>query len=99
MGDYKLENTRTALLRKVYKKTDGKYFLFYNRKFYLDDNVKVKIFIILGNGFWIVYNDITSNNGWIKSEKTGLLTPPRTDWLYWDGTAWTSDTALEFNIF
>ena len=29
MGDYKLENTKTAQLRKVYKKTDKDYFIFY----------------------------------------------------------------------
>ena len=29
MGDYKLENTKTAQLRKVYKKTDEDFFIFY----------------------------------------------------------------------
>ena len=85
----------TTLLRKVYKKTDGNYFLFYHRKFYLDDNIGVKIFFILDAGFWLVYKDITSNKGWIQSEKTGLLTPPRTGWEYADGT-WQSDETLQF---
>ena len=30
MGDYKLDNTKTAQLRKVYKKTDGDYYIFYS---------------------------------------------------------------------
>ena len=33
MGDYKLENTKTAQLRKVYKKTDSKEYIFYSSKF------------------------------------------------------------------
>ena len=32
-GDYKLENTKTAQLRKVYKKTDRKEYIFYSSKF------------------------------------------------------------------
>ena len=35
MGDYKLENTKTAQLRKVYKKTDRDYYIFYSSKFLL----------------------------------------------------------------
>ena len=35
MGDYKLANTKTAQLRKVYKKTDGDYYIFYSSKFLL----------------------------------------------------------------
>ena len=35
MGDYKLENTTTIQLRKVYKKKDGDFYIFYNRKFLL----------------------------------------------------------------
>ena len=35
MGDYKLDNTKTAQLRKVYKKTDGDYYIFYSSKFLL----------------------------------------------------------------
>merc|ERR1711915_959945 len=31
MGDYKPDNSKTAQLRKVYKKTDGDYYIFYNR--------------------------------------------------------------------
>ena len=46
MGDYKLDNTKTAQQRKVYKKTDGDYYIFYASKFYYEDNVGVKIFII-----------------------------------------------------
>ena len=42
MGKYKLDNTRTAQLKKVYKKTDGEHYIYYNRKFYYDDNVVVK---------------------------------------------------------
>ena len=55
MGDYKLENTKTAQLRKVYKKTDRDYFIFYNRKFYYDDNVGSRYlsFQELGTG-WLV---------------------------------------------
>ena len=34
MGDYKLENTKTAQLRKVYKKTDRDFYIFYSSKFY-----------------------------------------------------------------
>ena len=35
MGDYKLDNTKTAQLRKVYKKTDRDYYIFYSSKFLL----------------------------------------------------------------
>ena len=35
MGDYELENNKTAQLRKVYKKTDGDYYIFYSSKFLL----------------------------------------------------------------
>ena len=35
MGDYKLDNSKTAQLRKVYKKTDGDYYIFYDSKFLL----------------------------------------------------------------
>ena len=35
MGDYKPENTKTAQLRKVYKKTDRDYYIFYTSKFLL----------------------------------------------------------------
>ena len=34
MGDFKLENTKTAYLRKVYKKTDRDVYIFYSSKFY-----------------------------------------------------------------
>ena len=33
MGDYKLENSKTAQLRKVYKKISGDYYVFYSSKF------------------------------------------------------------------
>ena len=47
IGDYKLENTKTAQLRKVYKKTSGDYYLFYSSKFlYNNNNVGIKISII-----------------------------------------------------
>ena len=36
MGDYKLDNTKTAQLRKVYKKTDrDDTYIFYDSKFLL----------------------------------------------------------------
>ena len=35
MGNYKLDTTKTAQLRKVYKKTDGDYYIFYSSKFLL----------------------------------------------------------------
>ena len=35
MGDYILDTTMTAQLRKVYKKTDGDYYIFYASKFLL----------------------------------------------------------------
>ena len=35
MGDYKLDNTKTTQLRKVYKKTDRDYYIFYSSKFLL----------------------------------------------------------------
>ena len=35
MGDYKLDNNKTVQLMKVYKKTDGDYYIFYSSKFSL----------------------------------------------------------------
>ena len=35
MGDYKLDNTKTTQLRKVYKKTDSDDYIFYTSKFLL----------------------------------------------------------------
>ena len=90
-GDYKLDNTKTAQLRKVYKKTDRDYYIFYSSKFYYDDNVGVKMFIISGTGRWMVGEDITGTSGWMKSEERGLLTPPRSGLQYWNGTTWISD--------
>ena len=99
MGDYKLENTKTAQLRKVYKKTDGDFFIFYDSKFYYGDNDGVKIFIISGNGSWLVSDDITKTSGWMRIEKQGLLTPPRTGWEYADnGTFGHLDQTLKFKF-
>ena len=47
MGDYKLENSKTAQLRKVYKKTSGDFYIFYSSKFWYNlNNVGIKIWII-----------------------------------------------------
>ena len=46
----------------------------------------------------MVGSDITSVSGWMRSEKRGLLTPPRTGWEYDDGTDWTSDETLQFRF-
>ena len=35
MGEYRMEETKSAQLRPVYKKTDGDYYIFYNSKFYI----------------------------------------------------------------
>ena len=44
-------------------------------------------------GFWIVGGDITENNGWIISEKSGLK--------YWNGTSWVLDDILlsQYDIY
>ena len=34
MGRYVLEENKTAMLKPVYKKTDGAYYIFYSRKLY-----------------------------------------------------------------
>jgi len=81
MGDYKLDDTKTANQGKVYKKTDGDYYIFYS-----------------SDGWWKVGDDITDEGGWLASEETGLLTPPRTGWLYDDGTAWQSDITLKLIV-
>ena len=47
----------------------------------------------------MVGSDITSVSGWMRSEKRGLLTPPRTGWEYADGiSTWLSDDTLEFKF-
>ena len=78
---------------------DGRRFLHFlhEYKFYYDDNVWVKIFIISEGGSWYVGPDITLASGAMKSEKKGLMTPPRTGWEYADGT-WLSDETLEFRF-
>ena len=99
MGDYKLDNTKTAQLRKVYKKTDRDYYIFYSGNFYYDDNVGVIMFIISGTGHWTVGYDITGDGGWLSSEEQGLLTPPRTGWTYSDGNGgWASDDTLQLML-
>ena len=35
MGEYRMDKTKSAQLRPVYKKTDGDYYIFYNSKFYI----------------------------------------------------------------
>ena len=35
MGEYRMERTKSAQLRPVYKKTDGDYYIFYDSKFYI----------------------------------------------------------------
>ena len=41
--------------------------------------------------------DISDDEGWMKSEEQGLLTPPRTGWKYADNGVWsdTSDDTLQ----
>ena len=63
--------------------------------FYYDDNVGVKMFFISGDGYWTVGPDITGAIGWLEGEETGLLTPPRTGWLYGDKGTWHSDDTLQ----
>ena len=45
----------------------------------------------------MVGSDITDISGWIKSEKQGLLTPPRTGWEYADN-GFHSDETLQFEF-
>ena len=35
MGEYRMDKTKSAKLRPVYKKTDGNYYIFYDSKFYI----------------------------------------------------------------
>ena len=35
MGEYRMDKTKTAQRRPVYKKTDGDYYIFYSSKFYI----------------------------------------------------------------
>ena len=46
MGDYKLETNKTTFLRKVYKKKDRDYYIFFASKFYFEDNVLAEVFMI-----------------------------------------------------
>ena len=46
MGNYKLETNKTTFLRKVYKKKDRDYYIFFASKFYFEDNVLAEIFMI-----------------------------------------------------
>ena len=41
--------------------------------------------------------DISQDRGWMKSEEQGLLTPPRTGWLYADPDLepWQTDDTLQ----
>merc|ERR1712203_49169 len=50
-----------------------------------------------GNDFWYIGPDITITAGFIKSEKTGLQTIPKSGWEYWDGNKWNrGDDTLQF---
>ena len=53
-------------------------------------------FIITVYGDWMVDSDITDDIGWIGTEMTGLTSPPRSGWVYTDGTSWVLDAALLF---
>ena len=46
MGDYELETNKTTFLRKVYKKKDRDYYIFFASKFYFEDNVLAEISMI-----------------------------------------------------
>ena len=35
MGEYRMEKTKSAQLRPVYKKTDRDYYIYYDSKFYI----------------------------------------------------------------
>ena len=55
------------------------------------------IFIIAGNGWWVIGGDLTSASGGIKSEKRGLLTIPTSGWEYADGGKFVGgDDTLKF---
>ena len=55
-------------------------------------------FIIIESGYWIVGRgrDTIDNKGGIESEKSGLTTPPRSGWKYYDGTSNVLDDTLLF---
>ena len=53
------------------------------------------MFIMSGNGYWYVGDDITADGGSLRSEEQGLLTPPWNGWPYADDAGgWTSDDTL-----
>ena len=47
---------------------------------------------IITESYWIVGDD----NVGIVSERSGLTTPPRSGWIYYDGTDWVLDDTLLF---
>ena len=53
--------------------------------------------IIAGNGRLTVGPDITTREAYIRGEKRGLQTIPKSGWEYWDGNKWNGgDDTLQF---
>ena len=98
MGRYVLDVNKTAQLRPVYKKTDRDYYIYYNRKLYFILVITGSVmFIIAAAGYWMVHSVITDINGWIQSDKAGLLTIPTSGWEYADGGKFVGgDDTLKF---
>ena len=114
MGLYNKDD-EVAMLRPVYKKTSSSsivktcetcpqvdIFIFYSSKLYFIMVITGSVvFIIAGVGDWTIGTDITVANGWITSEKRGLLGIPTSGWEYADGTCgaacWFADPDLKFN--
>ena len=75
----------TVLGKPVWKKTDGDYYIYIE--------IISGPFIITEYGNWIVGSD---NGALIRNERVGLTTPPRSGWVYYDGTDWVLDGTLLF---
>ena len=101
MGLY-YKDDEVAHLRPVYKRTDRDEYIFYDSKLYFIMVITGSvIFIMLGQGWWVIGPDIKAEGGWIKSEIRGLMAIPTSGWEYadWDcgNTCWVADPNLKFN--
>ena len=103
MGNYRVENNKTARLRKVYKKTDEDRYIFFNSKF--EEVILRFSYSFEGLGDWAVArsigdDDMTRPRRRISTRrrKRGLLTPPSKGWRYWCNGTWKTDPSLEVLI-
>ena len=82
MGRYELDTSRAAMLRPVYRKTDGDYYIYYtSKREYVCWSTLLFVAVYTS---WMIGPNITDYAGWIKSQEVGLQTIPTSGWSFVD---------------